>query len=229
MARYLLIVADNRKNDKEQVTVRNPLISACRLAIAALGLALLSLPAFAATITLSAESAGFDSFPAPPPGFARLNVNGVDVLGGGSTRGVNMAVLDQNDGSLLATAAFDTSGFISESTALANFVASIAAGRIVLVGVQDDAAFSLQTSAVTAIASLGGSAANLNAAGFRGSYALIGVAGSGTGARAAFEGIATRFAAPVVVNDTLETVPVPASALLALLAAAGLVARRARA
>lgn len=169
----------------------------------------------AGIVTLNAQSAGYDA--AIPPGYARLNVDGVDVLGGLSTRGINVAVIDQTTGGVISTSAYDTHGFAVEANQFAAFISGLDVGRIVMIGVQDEATIQFSGSAANAIASLGGSASNIWNGGYRGSYALIGVAGAGVGTRTAFEAIATRFASPVSVTTTITvSVPAPLSALILL-------------
>jgi len=183
---------------------------------------LLSTTAQAGLIQLNVESAGF-----LVGKYSRLNVDGVDVIEGQSKRGVNVAVLDQHTGSVINTAAFDTHAALSASDSLAAYINSITEGRIVLVGVRDDATVSFGTNAKLAIQSLGGSVDNISTIGYRASYALIGIAGAGVGAREAFE----EFSAigPVSVSDTLSiSVPEPATFAIFGLGLIALVVRKSK-
>lgn len=71
-------------------------------------------------------------------------------------RGYNLAVLDQNTGAVLEVKNFDTGGrTILESRALREYLDGIAAGRIVVGAVQEDAAANLGDAAVASIKALG--------------------------------------------------------------------------
>jgi len=89
-------------------------------------------------------------------------------------RGFNIVVLSSSH-VVLNTKTFDTYGAAGASADLANFVKTIAAGSVVLVGIQDTVAAPIDPQVVAAFESLGAKQANNIA--LRGSYALIGVKG----------------------------------------------------
>ncbi|CAJ1440497.1 unnamed protein product, partial [Effrenium voratum] len=102
---------------------------------------------------------------------AEFEVNG-QVLDIPVGRGVNVVVVAL-DGSVASSAGFDTHGAGSE--ALEAFVAQLAPGKLVLMGVKDDAWANMSLAAKDAIAACGGELIrNLT---YRGSYALIGIKG----------------------------------------------------
>lgn len=90
-------------------------------------------------------------------------------------RGYNLAVIDSQSGEVVDKAGFD----IDESQALADFIAQIPDGAIVVVAVKEDGARTLTDQAVEALRSLGGEADLRGTEGF--SHALIGVKGSAPG------------------------------------------------
>jgi hypothetical protein len=91
-------------------------------------------------------------------------------------RGVNVTVLDRNDGTVLAQAGFDTTANVYESAALAAFVRQIAPGTPVLVVSHGDATTHLTDEAVTALRALG---ADVTLDELQGQhFALIGVQGA---------------------------------------------------
>gem|GEM_PF-2071971 len=183
---------------------------------------LLSTTAQAGLIQLNVESAGYSI-----GYYAHLNVDGVDVIEGQSKRGVNLAVLDQHTGRVLDTTWFDTYGALNASGSLAAYINSITEGRIVLVGVKDEATVNFGNDAKLAIQSLGGSVDNISTIGYRASYALIGIAGAGVGAREAFE--KSSAISGVSVSDTLSiSVPEPATFAIFGLGLIALVVRKSK-
>ena len=94
-------------------------------------------------------------------------------------RGYNLAVLDPRSGRLLAKRGFDTWANEYEAQRLADFVASIPSGRIVIAATRGDASLHLTEAAVQALASLG-AAVDLRGQAGR-SHALIGVKGAPPG------------------------------------------------
>jgi len=94
-------------------------------------------------------------------------------------RGYNLAVLDPRTGKLLDKRGFDTWANEYEAQRLAEFVARIPAGRIVVVATKGDAARHLTDEAVAALRSLGAQADLRGAAGQ--AHALIGVKGAAPG------------------------------------------------
>ncbi|MBC8448565.1 MAG: hypothetical protein H8D78_12530 [Chloroflexi bacterium] len=94
-------------------------------------------------------------------------------------RGYNVAVLDPRTGRLLDKRGFDTWANEYEAQRLAEFVAQIPEGRIVVVATKDDAGQHLSEEAVAALRSLGAQA-DLRGAGGQ-AHALIGVKGAAPG------------------------------------------------
>jgi hypothetical protein len=176
-------------------------------------------PAYAGFISLTVESAGFES-----GNYARLIVDGVDLINGADQRGLNVAVLDQIDGSVLNLVAFDTFKYLSESTALVNFINGLDNGRIVMFASKDSPTngVNFTSDAQISMQSLGASTGNVSDAGFRGSYGFIGIAGAGIGTQTAFEESLIRTAGPVSITDGARfigvvSVPEPKNLLLFLL------------
>jgi hypothetical protein len=94
-------------------------------------------------------------------------------------RGYNLAVLDPRNGRVLEAKGFDTWANEYEARRLADFVAAIPTGRIVVAATKDDASPHLTEAAVRALASLG-AAVDLRGQAGR-SHALIGVKGAPPG------------------------------------------------
>lgn len=72
-----------------------------------------------------------------------------------------------------------------------------------MVCVRDEASNQFNSNARSANQSLGGSFNNIYSGGFRGSYALLGIAGSGINSQIVFEAIGSRFAPPVSATRLL--------------------------
>ena len=107
---------------------------------------------------------------------AYITVNGEDASA--HRRGVNVTVLEPPTGRVVNRAGFDTAANVYEAQKLADFIAAIPEGRVVVVAFQGDALAHLTPEARKALASLG--AAQVPEA--RGtSYALIGVKGAPPG------------------------------------------------
>jgi hypothetical protein len=94
-------------------------------------------------------------------------------------RGYNLAVLDERSGCLLDKRGFDTWANEYEAQRLAEFVAQVPDGRIVVVATKGDAGQHLTEAAVAALRSLGAQADLRGATGQ--SHALIGVRGAAAG------------------------------------------------
>jgi hypothetical protein len=85
---------------------------------------------------------------------ASIRVNGAEVAR--NARGYNLAVLDPGSGAVEGRDAFDTFASRAESARLADFIARIPAGRIVVAAIRDDGVGQLTDDAVSALRSLGG-------------------------------------------------------------------------
>ncbi|MFB0536701.1 MAG: interleukin-like EMT inducer domain-containing protein [Anaerolineae bacterium] len=94
-------------------------------------------------------------------------------------RGYNLVVIDPQTGAIEATASFDTHLDEKASQAMADFVASIAEGRIVAVAVRDEASRLLGEEAVQALRTIGAEG-DLREK-FRWGQAIIGVKGAQPG------------------------------------------------
>ncbi len=128
-------------------------------------------------------------------------------------RGYNVSVLDPRTGAVLQMRGFDTAANTYESDALASYLASIPAGRIVAVATKGDAAANLTPAAIAALAGLGSrvqSPADLAGS----SHALIGVQGAAPGTAAeeikpgdAFVRVAGDFRTLAAALDWVEVGP----------------------
>lgn len=109
--------------------------------------------------------------------FAYITVGGEDASL--HLRGYNLAVIDPQSGKVIDRAGFDTGENESESQALADFIAKIPEGYIVVAALKEGGAGGLTEEAVEALASLGGEVD------LRGTenlfHALIGVKGAAPG------------------------------------------------
>jgi hypothetical protein len=92
-----------------------------------------------------------------------------------------VAVIDRQSGRLLNQQGFDTTpgGKPGQATALADFIASIPAGRIVVVAMQGDGAAGLTDDDVAAFRTIGGQANPRGTTGW--SHVIIGVKGAAAG------------------------------------------------
>jgi hypothetical protein len=118
-----------------------------------------------------------------PAGLAYITVGEGDQAKDGSVHspGYNVAVIDRKSGRLLDQQGFDTTpgGKPGQATALADFIASIPAGRIVVVAMQGDGAAGLTDASVAAFRAIGGQADPRGTTGW--SHAIIGVKGAAAG------------------------------------------------
>ncbi|MDH7485165.1 MAG: interleukin-like EMT inducer domain-containing protein [Anaerolineae bacterium] len=104
---------------------------------------------------------------------------GAKTDGSAGRRGYNVAVLDARTGRLLDKRGFDTWANEYEAQRLAEFVAQIPEGRIVVVATKDDAGQHVTAEAVAALHSLGAQGDLRGAVGQ--AHALIGVKGAAPG------------------------------------------------
>jgi hypothetical protein len=130
-------------------------------------------------VEFKVESAGADC-----GNSARILKSGEEINFGPYTRGLNVAVFDEITGQLLVSTTFDT--FIAANCrSFAYFIETLPAGRIVALGVKDEASVSLLTDAGSvgivsqAFQSIGSSKFALLT--YRASWALIGQKGSAPG------------------------------------------------
>jgi len=94
-------------------------------------------------------------------------------------RGYNLVVLDERTGAVLDRRGFDTSGSPAESRLLAEYIARIPAGRIVVAAVRIDGGRNLTAEAVAALGTIGAQA-DLRGTENR-AHAIIGVKGAAPG------------------------------------------------
>jgi hypothetical protein len=109
--------------------------------------------------------------------------DGNEVKASTSRRGYNVAVFDQRGGKLLETRGFDTTANTYESDALASYLSSIPAGRIVALATKGDATTYLTPAAITALRGLGSRVASPADLANQ-SHALVGVQGAAPGTAA---------------------------------------------
>ncbi|MCL7454621.1 MAG: hypothetical protein M8467_16400 [Anaerolineae bacterium] len=118
-----------------------------------------------------------------PEGFAFITLGGGERAIDGSQHhpGYNVAVVDPKSGKLLDKDGFDTtpSGSEDNSRLLANYIAAVPDGRIVVVVMQGDGAALLTEDAVAAFNTIGGNLDPRGQAGWK--HAIIGVKGAGPG------------------------------------------------
>ncbi|MGD8820182.1 MAG: interleukin-like EMT inducer domain-containing protein [Anaerolineae bacterium] len=118
-----------------------------------------------------------------PAGFAYITIGEGDRSEDGSEHraGYNVAALDPQTGRLLKREGFDTTpgGSDAEATALADFIAAVPQGQIVVVALQADGAARLNETAIGALHSIGGQADPRGSSGW--SHAVVGVKGAAPG------------------------------------------------
>ncbi|MCK5739687.1 hypothetical protein KAH55_10910, partial [bacterium] len=124
-------------------------------------------------LNISVESAGHSA-----GYFARIILNGETVTFPGK-RGINIAIISPDDGTLMETAAFDTYKSTAEADSLARRIAQLDTGTIVIAAVRDDAASNLNTAAIQALENLG--SVEISRLQFRDSWAIIGRKGAPAG------------------------------------------------
>ncbi len=113
-------------------------------------------------------------------GFAHIGIGrNSDVDISVERRGYNLVVLDERTGAVLDRRGFDTSGSPAESRLLADYIASIPAGRIVVAAVRIDGGRHLTAEAVAALGTIGAKA-DLRGTENR-AHAIIGVKGAAPG------------------------------------------------
>jgi hypothetical protein len=118
-----------------------------------------------------------------PADFAYITVGEGEQAADGSVHrpGYNVAVLDPVGGKLLAQQGFDTTpgGRGLEATALADFIAAVPQGQIVVVAMQGEGAARLDAVAVAAFQAIGGQADPRGTTGW--DHAIVGVKGAAPG------------------------------------------------
>jgi hypothetical protein len=124
------------------------------------------------TVLLRAESAGFHDGQ-----YARLLVAGTPALAQG--RGHNLAVVHPGSGQVLQALSFDTYEAPSEAQRMADFIAQVAEGMIVLAAIADDGSRSMTEEAYQALESIGSALCRHVEA--RDSWSLIGRKGAAPG------------------------------------------------
>ena len=97
----------------------------------------------------------------------------------GRRRGINIAILDEVNGSVLHTETFDTPASQSYSNKLAEKIEEVRPGRIVVAAVSNDGSTNLNARAKRSLMSLGSD--KINQLAHRGSWALIGIKGAPRG------------------------------------------------
>ena len=117
-----------------------------------------------------------------------------------SSRGHNLAVFDERDGSFIEFRNFDTWKDAANAEAMAAYINALPSGRIVVAGIKDDGSGSMTENAYLALESIGSELTRQ--VGFRDAWAIIGQKGAATGSvpeawNPAGEG-------PVAVTDTLN-------------------------
>jgi hypothetical protein len=129
-----------------------------------------------APVTIEVNSGG-------PADFAYITVGTGDGAEDGSLHhpGYNLAVIDPGTGSVLDRKGFDTTptGSEAQAAALADYVATVPQGQIVVIALQGDDAAHLTGDAVAAFRAIGGQADPRGSTGL--SHAIIGVKGAAPG------------------------------------------------
>ena len=97
----------------------------------------------------------------------------------GRRRGINIAIVDEVNGSVLHTETFDTPASESYSNKLAEKIEEVRPGRIVVAAVSNDSATNLNARAKRSLMSLGSE--KINQIAYQGSWALIGIKGTPRG------------------------------------------------
>ncbi|KAI8822902.1 glycosyl hydrolases family 15-domain-containing protein [Fimicolochytrium jonesii] len=129
-------------------------------------------------LLIQVQSAGFNA-----GNFARIDVwrdgQKQQIRDWGFGRGLNVALLDPLDGTILERVTFDTHVSQNESEEFAKLVEFLDPGTIVVVAVMDDAAENLSELAVAALESLG--SASIRSLQYRDSWCIIGERGAEKG------------------------------------------------
>ncbi len=103
----------------------------------------------------------------------QMTLNGAPVMvEGGCQRGLNVAVFDETQGTVLLGGTFDLLANPSSADALAELIESLPDGRIVAIAACDDASFNLSQAAKKACEAIGSRL--IGQLGFRGEWAIVG-------------------------------------------------------
>ncbi len=129
-------------------------------------------------------------------------INGNNILSNTYFAGMGIAVLDQNSFAIDTTAWYNLFNQPANMQQLVNLINSIPNGKIVLMGVADDAANNITAALKTAIKTLG--SALIDSLKFRGSWAIIGQKGAAKGSVP--EGIEEPYSGLVTI-DSIVSVP----------------------
>ena len=125
---------------------------------------------------LGVRSAGFDT-----GNYAAITVNGTAAWRAGwqASRGLNVAVFDEQNGNLLDLQTYDTCGSSAASDAFAAMIEGLPVGRVVAIAVMDEASNALTDRARRAASSVGSTSIwNL---GYRNAWGCIGLKGAAPG------------------------------------------------
>ncbi|MBW4493763.1 MAG: hypothetical protein KME26_11890 [Oscillatoria princeps RMCB-10] len=110
----------------------------------------------------------------------QITLNGAPVsVEGGCQRGLNVAVFDETQGTLLVGGTFDLLADPSSADAFAQLIESLPDGRIVAIAACDDASFNLSEAAKKACEAIGSRLIRQLA--FRGEWAIVGRKGAAGG------------------------------------------------
>jgi hypothetical protein len=107
----------------------------------------------------------------------QITLNGAPVtIEGGCQRGLNVAVFDETQGTVLVGGTFDLLADPSSADALAELIESLPDGRIVAIATCDEASFNLSEAAKKAGSAIGSRL--IGQLGFRGEWAIVGRKGA---------------------------------------------------
>ena len=125
------------------------------------------------TCQIFVESIGYGSL-----GGLQLSINGHTSSMPGR-RGIRVVVIEEDRCAVESTNSYDTHSLPADSTSLAQLIASIPTGRVIVASVFDEAAAQLQENAKLALESIG--SALIRNIGFRDAWAIVGRKGAAMG------------------------------------------------